>query len=304
MAETTGKILLATDFGEQSLRALDYAKHFAKLSGSEIVLMHVMEETSLIHKMFSSDEDAVKVNQQAKKLLDQLVEQAKDTCKITSLIEYGKPYDKIIDVAEAINPILIVMGKTEAPSISKRIMGSNTNHVINETHFPIISIRGQNPIENTQLSDHCIVVPLDVTKEIKEQITVAIEIAKFFNSSIKIVSVFADSSAATETTLLTKLHKAQKMVESLGVKCSTKLITDSKTNIPKLVIDYATEEKAHLIAIMTQQETEFLDMFIGSTAKAILDQSPIHVLSVVPWNTNDGSKIFKAVYDPLNIFDK
>ncbi len=301
--DTKGKILLATDFQEQSLIALEYAKHYAKITNSEIVLLHVLEESSFLRKMFSSDSEAVKVNQQAQKLLNEIAEKAKPDCEIRTVVEYGKVYDKIIEVANREKPKFILMGKTEEPSLSKRILGSNTLHVVNEAQFPILSVRGKDSVENLKKADNDIIVPLDLTKEIKEQLTAAIEFSKFFKSTVKIISVYTGDSAADETQLLVKLNKAHKLVESQGVQCDTKLIKDVDDKVANVILDYAKAENAHLIIIMTQQEQDFMDFFIGSNAKSILDQSEIPVLSIAPWKESEEHTIFKVIFDPLNVFD-
>ena len=63
------------------------------------------------------------------------------------------------------------------------------------------------------------------------------------------------------------------------------MIIDTKgKSIAQVIIDYATEVNAGLIMIMTQQESDITEMFIGSSAQAIINGSEIPVMSVVPGN--------------------
>ena len=63
------------------------------------------------------------------------------------------------------------------------------------------------------------------------------------------------------------------------------MIIDTKSkSIAQVIIDYATEVNAGLIMIMTQQESDITEMFIGSSAQAIINGSEIPVMSVVPGN--------------------
>jgi len=48
------------------------------------------------------------------------------------------------------------------------------------------------------------------------------------------------------------------------------------------LLDYAEDIAADLILIMTQQENDFKELFIGSKAQAIINKSEVPVMSVLP----------------------
>ena len=48
------------------------------------------------------------------------------------------------------------------------------------------------------------------------------------------------------------------------------------------MLDYAEDIAADLILIMTQQENDFKELFIGSKAQAIINKSEVPVMSVLP----------------------
>ena len=62
-------------------------------------------------------------------------------------------------------------------------------------------------------------------------------------------------------------------------------------SLSQSIIDYGKEVNAGCIMIMTQQETDITEMFIGSYAQAIINNSEIPVLSVVPAPKKHGSII-------------
>ena len=49
-----------------------------------------------------------------------------------------------------------------------------------------------------------------------------------------------------------------------------------------MLLDFAYSVKGDLIAIMTQQEKDFTEYFVGTVAKRIIHSSDIPVLSIVP----------------------
>ena len=53
------------------------------------------------------------------------------------------------------------------------------------------------------------------------------------------------------------------------------------------IIEYATKVEGDLIMIMTQQEVDFTQYFIGSSAQEIINHSTIPVLSIRPLPKKD-----------------
>ena len=78
-------------------------------------------------------------------------------------------------------------------------------------------------------------------------------------------------------------QSVQEFLQSKGIDTTLKLISDTKgKSIAECIIDYAGSINAGLIMIMTQQESDITQMFIGSSAQAIINGSEIPVMSVVP----------------------
>lgn len=300
MKPSENKILFPVDFEKQSLIGLDYAKYFARGTNAELVLLHVIEEGNFLTKMFSSPEIKEKAYTEAEKMLDELVEKMNYDYPISKIIEYGKVYKKITEVAEKINPKFILMGKTEVPGFARKLVGSNAMHLIQETVFPIVTIRGTTFLTDHETTNRDIVLPVDLQKETQEQITAAVSFAKYFDSKIRLVTVLQENSKGTEMKLLTGLDKAKKAIEAEGVVCTSKLIKDTENSLCKVINVYAKQEDAHLIVIMTQDERRIVDYFVGHNALDIIDNAEIPVLSVVPSSAEDS--VFSSFINPLGVF--
>ena len=75
------------------------------------------------------------------------------------------------------------------------------------------------------------------------------------------------------------------LLKGKGINTTHKIITDTKgKSVGQTILDYAQEVNAGLIMIMTQQENDITEMFVGSSAQAIINGSEIPVMSVVPGN--------------------
>lgn len=294
------KIIVPVDFEQQSIIALDYAKYFAEITNAEIILFHVIEESGFLKRLLKDDDDRKKISNEAYEQLDELKKQFSENFKVSTKVKFGKVYDEVEDLAEDLEPLFILMGKTENPSIKKRILGSNALHTINEADSPVITIRGE---QKPEAGKNDIVLPLDLNKPVAEQVTAAIEFAKVLKSNIKAIAVDTKKSASHDTMLLTRMNSVQKTIEAEGISVETKIIDDAKTPVHQIITNFANEQNAHLIVIMTRDEDKIAQMFLGTNAREIIEHSEIPVLSVKPWDKNQKST-FSKYYDPFDILKK
>jgi nucleotide-binding universal stress UspA family protein len=87
------RILLCTDFSENSDRALDYAISVTEECGAELTVMHVVEEVP-------SEAIREAVLATTKQRLERLIPTEKrTTTKTTMLVRLGKPYERIVEYA-------------------------------------------------------------------------------------------------------------------------------------------------------------------------------------------------------------
>ncbi len=199
------------------------------------------------------------------------------------MVSRGKVYHKIVEFSESIDADYIVMGTQGQPKSMKRIMGSNANRVIRTSKIPVITIKGQD-------HKHCdtIILPLDLKKETKEKVSNAIDFARMFDAKVKIVSIIKTSMDEDETrTLKNNLHQVHKFIASKGVDVDGDLLFKNKSAvINEEILDYAYNNNADLIMIMTQQEDDFTPHFLGSAAQNIIYNSKVPVMSIRPKVTN------------------
>ncbi len=278
MLNKSNKILVPVDFSEQSLIALSQSYNLAKKIDAELVLLYVIEEVNPLVKRMYRELNEIKgaVENNLKNLAE---EKSKETGLVFSIeIEEGKIYNKIVEVAEKINAKFIVMG-TKGNENSKFI-GSNANKVVKTAPCPVITIKGQ------QHKKGCdkIVLPLDLTKETSDKVNQAIEIAELFTAEIFIMSVLQTGKEEIVNKLKDQLLMVRQYIENRGVKCTAEIvkILKSEESLANALIKYAEKIEADLLMIMTQQEKDIKELFIGSKAKEVINNSEIPVLSIQP----------------------
>lgn len=286
MSLTNSHILIPVDFSDQSLLVLKQSFNIARFSKSDITLIHVIDEATFTSMMsvFSVKSDyeekfREEVNQKLKKLAQETEKEA--AIQVNTLVVHGKIYEEIAKAALELNASFIVMGTNGAVGLKKKFIGSNAYRVIQEAPCPVITIKGRDQHEGCRT----IVLPLDVSRETKEKVNKAIELAGFFGSSIKIITI----SDTDDEFIINKLKRQMSQVLGFIQECGIPCTADFKIgdDIATEVVTFAIANNADLILIMTQQEMIWTDYFLGSAAQEIINNSPIPVLSIRPIERKD-----------------
>ena len=289
MSIKTSKILIPIDFSNQSMYALNQACSLAQTKNSKVYLLSVIEEPNKISSLFLDDQTDILQNK-VKSKLNQICEemQSKYKIDIEVMVSKGKVYNQIIDVSKMISTDLIVMGTTGSPKEGfKRFIGSNAERVVRLAQCPVITIKGQN------LRNGCqnIILPLDLQKETREKITYAIEYARYWDATIRLVSVLLDDNQHNKNLLIKNINQAEKFIKDAGISCSAELVSgNKKVTLGDFVFNYAKENKGDLIMIMTKKEELSLSQNISVTARYIINNSEIPVMSIRPKKQNFANK--------------
>ena len=277
----TNKILVPVGFSEQSLAALKQACLIAKIKKSEVIILSVIEEQSKISGLLI-DNPFEEIRNKVKDKLDEISEMhsSKFSVKIDSMVASGKIYEQIVEVSSMINANLIVMGTNGSPKgVIKKFIGSNAERVVRLSNIPVITIKENTSTENFDN----IILPLDLGKETKEKVTFAIEYARYWNSTIRIVSVFLKDNTNEKNILIKNLNQVSNFISNAGVKCTSELIEgEKKQSLGDFVINYEKKFDSDLIIIMTKKEELALSNNLSVTARYIIHNSKIPVMSIKP----------------------
>ncbi|MCC6385426.1 MAG: universal stress protein [Bacteroidia bacterium] len=273
-------IIVPIDFSEQSIIALKQSYNIARFSDSEILLLHVIDEDMLatLEYLFKDQPYEDPVKEQAKQRLDKLAREVeKETgLRLNTTVRKGKIYDEIVKLAEETGASFIIMGTHGAVGIKKKVMGSNAARVIKEANCPVITIKGKDHKSGCKK----ILLPLDLTKETKEKVVKAVELAQFFGSTIYVLSILETDDEFVINRLNRQMEQVRSYIINYNIDCVTEIIRGD--DVPDSVLKYAEKIDADLIVIMTQQEINWVEMFIGFSAQEIINNSSIPVLSIRP----------------------
>lgn len=277
MASLKNRILVPIDFSDQSIIALGQSHNLARLTKADITLIYVIEDHYELPFFSKKDDKSLE-----KKVHNELEKLARETSKkfgiqVNNLVAHGRVYEEVQKAAKKLKCSFIIMGTNGRIGFKKRFIGSNALRVVRESPCPVITIKGKKHRQGCRQ----IVLPLDLSKETKEKVQNAIEIAQLFNSTINIVSVLTTDDEFIVNKLNRQLNQVHDYIRKHDVNCTAEMLQGD--DVAEEVIAYAGKINADLIMIMTQQEMNWTDiMFVSSSALEIINGSEIPVLSIRP----------------------
>jgi nucleotide-binding universal stress UspA family protein len=263
-------ILVPTDFSDVANNALGHALKIAEVYQNEITLINIQDDGGLFG-LFNNDEKMALIETGVNANLDKLIEKAKQTNPnviINKRIAYGKVYKVVNEIAEEENFDSIMMGTNGASGL-QQIIGSNSSRVINYAKVPVIVVKeksiGKNGYEK-------IVLPIDLSLESRQKVKWAIHLAKKFNSTIHVI--FENSTDSEyRNKIYAVVNQTQDILDKGGVQYIVRGLDYEKypDSFAEDTLNYADENEADLIIIMTQQEKGFNEFLLGSYAQQIVN---------------------------------
>jgi len=276
---SASKILVPIGFSEQSIIALGQAFNLAKIKNSDVVLLSVIEEQSMIQSLFL-DDNSDELKKKVKEKLELIAAEysLKYGVDVDTMVSKGRVYEQVNEVSEMISADLIVMGTNGVNSKSKFI-GSNAEKVVRLSKCPVITIKGKSHRDGCEN----IILPLDLEKQTKEKVTYALEYARYWDATIRIVSVILRDNNEVRAKLSKNIKQVEQFILDAGVKCTSEIVEgEKKRNLGDFVFDYEKKFDADMIMIMTKKEELTLSNNISVTARYIINNSDIPVMSIRP----------------------
>ena len=276
---SASKILVPIGFSEQSMIALGQAFNLAKIKNSDVVLLSVIEEQSMIQSLFL-DDNSDELKKKVKEKLELIAAEysLKYGVDVDTMVAKGRVYEQVNEVSEMISADLIVMGTNGVNSKSKFI-GSNAEKVVRLSKCPVITIKGKSHRDGCEN----IILPLDLEKQTKEKVTYALEYARYWDATIRIVSVILRDNNEVRSKLSKNIKQVEQFILDAGVKCTSEIVEgEKKITLGDFVFDYEKKFDADMIMIMTKKEELTLSNNISVTARYIINNSDIPVMSIRP----------------------
>jgi nucleotide-binding universal stress UspA family protein len=267
------KIIVAYDFQELSNAALKQSYELAKFVDSGIMLVVTLNDDLLSLSSSSTDNLQTGITARLKEVADNAT--AESGVKVDFRIETGKIYEPVLRIATENKARFILMGRTSKES-DKGGFGSISRQIVEQAPCPVItlsSVSGLTEFKN-------VVLPIDLTKQTREEVFNAISLGLFFDATIHLVSIVMGGIPERKSRIYKKMQGMKKMIEENGVRCTEKLFKKSHFAVHEMILGYAKEIDADALMIMTHQEISTYDTYIGAVAHQIIKAAGIPVISL------------------------
>ncbi|HPJ30456.1 MAG TPA: universal stress protein [Methanothrix sp.] len=144
-----GKILIATDGSESSIRSSRHGMKLAKSLGSEVLVLYVVNEmaisraiSAMMGKGFSQEELRAALNGSAGGIVAEVCKMGEASgVRVEPMIREGDPASRILDAAWIEEVDLIVMGSHGEGGITSKLIGSVAQKVLNWSDTPVMIVR-------------------------------------------------------------------------------------------------------------------------------------------------------------------
>ncbi|UCH80111.1 MAG: universal stress protein [Nitrospiraceae bacterium] len=277
------KILVAVDGSEASRTAL---RQSFKLAFDEKKWITVVS----INPPYQGDLDLVGVSNISEVLKgpgEKNLEEARqiaeaENASIKTRLEEGEPFQKIVEVAEEERCELIVIGRRGMSGIERTLMGSVTSRVIG-------SFRGRTLVvpEGTSLGWNTILVATDGSKFSSAAVDEAIDYARSYGGSLKIVSVVYtnDEFLANAPDVIEKmvekaragLNKTRDKAKKGGVDAEV-FVREGEPY--QSIVELAKELNVDTIVMGSHRKSGLKRIFMGSVTSMVIGHAPCGVLVV------------------------
>jgi nucleotide-binding universal stress UspA family protein len=270
-------IIVAVDFSNTSIHALEYAISLANKMKSDIHLIWVDK----LNPQESVYPDTSNENRnEAKKRFEELIASYSSLLVKGITMEYklkkGRIYREVDNLARSTEAELIVTGAHGISGYEEYWIGSNAYKIVTYASIPVLTVRHDFPIRK---KIERILVPMDSSPETLQKIPFVVKLATLFKSEVHLLTTH-NSHLKSIQRISEKI--TQTALEYLQEK-QVRVIKDSivANDLTKAVLSYAENVNADLIAIMKEMETP-VTIMLGAQAQQLINQSPVPVLSIHP----------------------
>lgn len=277
------KILVAVDGSESSTHALRESFKLAKNEKSWITVVSVVPAYTGDLALVGVGNIMASMRKPCEEALSHADRLAKEErALIKTVCEEGEIYERIIDLADAENCDLIVMGRRSHRRIERTMIGSVTARVIGYSQRDILIVP-----EDTAIGWKNILLATDGSKYSDAATGRAIDFAMSYGGELKVISIvdvpaeyYAEAPKAVED--LTK--KAKEFVAHVKKKAEASNISTEtfvgEGEAYKVITDFAKKEKADVIVMGSHGRTGIKRLLMGSVTEGVIGHSTCPVLIV------------------------
>ena len=266
------EILVAVDFSSTSINAYKHAVGLAEKMKSALLLAWVGNKTGIKNVDAKNFSDAKTI---AEKKFQQLIEEDKNKIDIEYKLLKGNMHSSISKLSNEMKVDMIILGIKGKSGISRFFMGDNTSEIIKKSDCPVITISDK---RKSSQGLEKIVMPIDDSINTRQKVPIVTKIAKAFGAKVYILGVYTSNVASLKMRVDNYLKQVAKHFKTKKVDFEVKTVKSASMIKPTL--NYSEEIEANLLAVMHNEEGSTSELFLGTQAQQLINQSHIPVVVV------------------------
>ena len=268
-------LLVAIDFSKNAIHALEYALIYADRFGADVSMIWVdncVGPDLMVEK--PDGETRHESRNLFKDIQDKYSEKYKKG-KLNFKLSKGKVFEEISKYALKIEADLIFTGTHGVTGFEEYWIGSNAYRIVTHAPCPVVTVR-QNFSFGKDIKK--ILMPIGSTLQSSNKVFTTAAISNTFDAEVQVLAVHTSSLGSLKRQVEKHVKMAVDHLKKNNINYKLNEITTN--NITQDTIDFAIENKADLISIMTEQETTQANVFLGTFARQLVNNCPVPVLSV------------------------
>ncbi|RAU81883.1 universal stress protein [Pontibacter arcticus] len=274
------KILVPTDFSEESKNAYEVALAIARKINAEIVLLHTIEMP--YNSTFSTTGENTSDGMEQVYMLHLLENVKRDMNKfknafpyeglhVTEAVDVSRLHSKVNNLVQEQGIDLIVMGSKGASGLQEILIGSNTEKVVRTATCPVLTVKDR----QQHFEPREIVVASDFKREIKGAMQRFKSLQEMFGAKLHLV--YVNTPSAFENSLNLQQRLVQLAEDHNLQNYSVNIFNDVTEEDG--ILHFAYNIKADLIMMATHGRTGLSHLLSGSIAEDIVNHTTTPVLT-------------------------
>ena len=298
-------IMVPTDGSGFDREAIRVALRIGERTGAKVRLVRVLAAGSLMGVTAPADDTLIApdvVHGQRDRALGELYALAAE-CRATSSAEisvdlHSGPVSDVLQGYARRNDVDLIVISTHARSgISRLSLGSVTDSLIRHTTIPVLVVKPESSYLNPQVGAafRHIVVPLDGSTLAEQILPPVLALAKLEEAEITLLNVLISTQSYPQKEMIAPnlpwwdkdislarayLFRVAGRIRREGVPVTTDVVIAE--NVASAIAEFASREKADLIAIATHGRGGLARMFRGSVADALIHSARASMLVFKP----------------------
>lgn len=264
-------ILVPTDFSQLSRFALKYAIKIANTLGGKVTVLHVITMTKAfrisMRDTIRSSENTT--GQELEKLIKTVSEQYKTSHPIQYQVVRGRYFPStLLREARRLRSGLVVMGTHGASGLTKAVLGSSTNSVIEVSHVPVLAVP-----EKADFKGFRNVVYATDLRHLKEELKVLIRYIEKFGSTIHLIHIVPPGNQVDVVEA-----EIESVLRNFPYKNIVTLVLVDN-DIDSAIDQYVEVSKADVLAMFTHELSFFEKVFDRGMTRKMAFHSRIPLLA-------------------------